>query len=261
MERIYRIAKGGEIGYVGEHEGRIHRLALRGHDLFAGYDRADPLIGGLAGAIVLAPVRPRKFVCVGLNYKDHAAEMKKPLPAEPMLFFKPSTAVLDPEAPILLPPAVGRVDHEAELAVVIGRQAHRVPRARAWDYVFGITAVNDVTARDMQNKEIQYTRAKSFDTFAPIGPCIARLGDQPPPDSLGVEGWVNDTCRQRSTIAQLIFPIDFLIEYISFVMTLEPGDVISTGTPAGVGPLVNGDVVTIKVEGVGALRNSVLDEA
>jgi 2-keto-4-pentenoate hydratase/2-oxohepta-3-ene-1,7-dioic acid hydratase in catechol pathway len=261
MERIYRVAKGGEIGYVAEYEGRIHRLALRGRDLFSGYDRADPLIGGLTGAIVLAPVRPRKFVCVGLNYRDHALEMAKPLPADPMLFFKPSTAVLDPDAPILLPPGVGRVDHEAELAVVIGRNAHRVSRASAWDYVFGITAVNDVTARDMQNKEIQYTRCKSFDTFAPIGPCIATLDDRSSLGPLAIEGWVNGTCRQRSTTAQLIFPVDFLIEYISFVMTLEPGDVISTGTPAGVGPLVNGDVVTIKVESVGELRNSVMDEA
>jgi 2-keto-4-pentenoate hydratase/2-oxohepta-3-ene-1,7-dioic acid hydratase in catechol pathway len=261
MERIYRIAKGGEIGYVAEHEGRIHRLVLRHHDLFTGYDVADPLVGGLSGAIVLAPVRPAKFVCVGLNYRDHAAEMAKPLPTNPLLFFKPSTAVLDPGAPILLPPGVGLVHHEAELAVVIGRRAHRVPRASAWDYVFGITAVNDVTARDMQNTETQYTRCKSFDTFAPIGPCIATLDEHAAPGPLGVEGWVNDQCRQRSTTAQLIFPIDFLIEYISFVMTLEPGDVISTGTPAGVGALVNGDVVTIKVEGVGALTNPVEDEA
>jgi 2-keto-4-pentenoate hydratase/2-oxohepta-3-ene-1,7-dioic acid hydratase in catechol pathway len=260
MERIYRVAKGGEIGYVVEHEGGIHRLELRGRDLFAGYDRADPLIGGLAGAILLAPVRPGKFVCVGLNYRDHAAEMSKALPADPLLFFKPSTAVIDPDAAILLPPDVGRVDHEAELAVVIGRRAHRVSRARAWDYVFGITAVNDVTARALQNKETQYTRAKSFDTFAPIGPAIATLDGQLSPGPLGVEGWVNGVCRQRSTTAQLIFPIDFLIEYISFVMTLEPGDVISTGTPSGVGPLVNGDVVTVKVEGVGALSNPVRDE-
>jgi 2-keto-4-pentenoate hydratase/2-oxohepta-3-ene-1,7-dioic acid hydratase in catechol pathway len=261
MERIYRVATGGEVGYVAEHEGRIHRLVLRNHDLFSGYDLADPVVGGLGGAIVLAPVRPGKFICVGLNYRDHASEMSKTLPTNPLLFFKPSTAVLDPEAAILLPPGVGRVDHEAELAVVIGRRARRVPRASAWDYVFGITAVNDVTARDMQNTETQYTRCKSFDTFAPIGPCIATLEERASPGPLGVEGWVNGRCRQRSTTAQLIFAIDFLIEYISFVMTLEPGDVISTGTPAGVGPLVNGDVVTIKVESVGALKNAVMDEA
>lgn len=254
MERIYRVAQAGDVDYVSEQNGLVRRLVLRGRSLFDGYDLGEPVTGGLAGALVLAPVRPSKLVCVGLNYKDHAAEMKKPLPPEPMLFLKPSTAVCDPGAAILLPPGVGRVDYEAELAVVIGRRAHRVPRARASEYVFGLTAVNDVTARDIQNKEIQYTRAKGFDTFAPIGPCIARgVGDAPQV----VEGWVNGTCRQRSTTEQLIFPIDFLIEYITFVMTLEPGDVISTGTPSGVGPLAAGDVVTVKVEGVGELTNPV----
>jgi 2-keto-4-pentenoate hydratase/2-oxohepta-3-ene-1,7-dioic acid hydratase in catechol pathway len=254
MERIYRLAVNGEVGHVAERDGRCRWLTLRGRTLFEGYEEGDLLYGGLAGAIVLAPVRPTKFVCVGLNYRDHAAEMKKALPPEPMIFFKPSTAVLDPGAPILLPPGVGRVDHEAELAVVIGRRAHRVPRERAWDYVFGITAVNDVTARDIQSKEVQYTRAKSFDTFGPIGPCIARGVN----DSVrAVEGWVNGTCRQRSTTDQLIFAVDLLIEYVTFVMTLEPGDVISTGTPSGVGPLVAGDVVTVKVEGVGELTSPV----
>jgi 2-keto-4-pentenoate hydratase/2-oxohepta-3-ene-1,7-dioic acid hydratase in catechol pathway len=162
--------------------------------------------------------------------------------------------VLDPGDPILLPPGVGRVDYEAELAVVIGRRAHRVPRRNAWDCIFGITCLNDVTARDVQNKETQYTRAKSFDTFAPLGPCIATGLDAGP---RGVEGWVNGERRQASTTAQLIFPIDFLVEYISFVMTLEPGDIISTGTPSGVGPLKAGDSVTVKVEGVGALTNPV----
>ena len=159
----------------------------------------------------------------------------KALPAEPLLFFKPSTRVIDPGAAIQLPPGVGRVDHEAELAIVIGRRAHRCRRADAWDYVFGITCLNDVTARDMQNKESQYTRCKGFDTFAPIGPCIAdrrqrraarrrRLGQRRA--AAGVDA-----------PAQLIFPIEHLIEFITFVMTLEPGDVISTGTPPGVGPL------------------------
>jgi 2-keto-4-pentenoate hydratase/2-oxohepta-3-ene-1,7-dioic acid hydratase in catechol pathway len=173
-----------------------------------------------------------------------------------MVFIKPSTAVIDPGAPIVLPPDVGRVDHEAELAVVIGRRAHRVPRAKAWEYILGVTCVNDVTARDIQNREIQYTRAKGFDTFAPIGPCITTdvRGD------LAVEGWVNGVRRQSSSTAQLIFPIDHLVEYITFVMTLLPGDIISTGTPSGVGPLAAGDVVTVKVERVGDLRNPVQDE-
>jgi 2-keto-4-pentenoate hydratase/2-oxohepta-3-ene-1,7-dioic acid hydratase in catechol pathway len=198
------------------------------------------------------------MVCVGLNYRDHAAEMKKTLPAEPLLFMKPSTAALDPGAAIKLPPGVGRVDYEAELAVVIGRRARRVRRAQAWEYVFGLTCLNDVTARDLQAKDVQYTRAKGFDTFAPIGPCIATGLDGAP---RAVEGWVNSERRQASNTGQLIFPIDELIEFVTFVMTLEPGDVISTGTPSGVGPLKAGDVVTVKVEGIGELRNPVEDES
>ncbi len=206
---------------------------------------------------MLAPVRPSKIVCVGLNYRSHAAEVKKALPAEPLLFIKPSTSVLDPGAPIKLPPGVGRVDYEAELAVVIGRRAHRVPAARAWDYILGLTCLNDVTARDLQNKESQYTRCKGFDTFAPLGPCIATgLNGEP----RMVEGWLNGERRQGSSTADLIFPIEHLVEFITFVMTLEPGDVISTGTPSGIGSMKAGDVVTVKVEGVGELRNPVEDE-
>jgi 2-keto-4-pentenoate hydratase/2-oxohepta-3-ene-1,7-dioic acid hydratase in catechol pathway len=258
MDRLYRVARSGETFYVVERAGRVLRLQMRGQTIFEGYEVGEPIHGGLAGCTVLAPVRPGKFVCVGLNYRDHAAEMKKPLPPEPMIFFKPSTAVLDPGASILLPPGVGRVDYEAELAVVIGRHAHRVPRARAWDYVFGITAVNDVTARDIQSKEIQYTRAKSFDTFGPIGPCIATGLNG---TTRAVECWVNGAKRQSSTTEQLIFPVDFLVEYVTFVMTLEPGDVISTGTPSGVGALAAGDVVSVKVDGVGELTNPVANEA
>ena len=212
---------------------------------------------GVSSIKMLAPARPSKMVCVGQNYRDHVAEMKKAIPDEPVLFFKPPTAVLDPGAPIKLPPGVGRVDYEAELAVVIGRRAHRVSRAHAWDYVFGITCVNDVTARDIQNREVQYTRAKGFDTFAPMGPCIL-AGAQGEPHR--VEGWVNGERRQSSTTAQLIFPVEHLIEYITFVMTLEPGDIISTGTPSGVGPLQAGDIVSVKVDGVGELTNPVEDE-
>jgi len=197
------------------------------------------------------------MVCVGQNYLDHVKELGRPVPTEPVLFLKPPTTVIDPGRPIKLPPGVGRVDHEAELAVVIGRPAHRVPRARAWDYIFGITAVNDVTARDIQNREVQYTRAKGFDTFAPIGPSIL-VGVDGHPRS--VEGFINGEKRQSSTTAQLIFPIDLLVEYITFVMTLEPGDIIFTGTPSGVGPLHAGDIVTVRVEGLGDLTNPVENE-
>jgi 2-keto-4-pentenoate hydratase/2-oxohepta-3-ene-1,7-dioic acid hydratase in catechol pathway len=257
MDRIYHVAHSGEQFYAVERDGIWHRALPRGRDLFSGYDRGRALPQGIDGATLLPPVTPSKFVCVGLNYRDHAAEMKKALPPEPLLFMKPSTATVGSGATILLPPGAGRVDYEAELAVVIGRRAHRVSRARAADYVIGITCVNDVTARDIQNRETQYTRAKGFDTFAPIGPCIAVDAGFGP---RRVEGFVNGERRQSSSTEQLIFPIDFLIEYITFVMTLEPGDVISTGTPSGVGPLHAGDTVVVQVEGVGELRNIVRDE-
>jgi len=254
MDRVYRVRQGGETFHALERDGELRRAVLAGGDLFGGCEPGPAVAGGLSAVRVLAPVRPSKIVCVGLNYRDHAAEVKKALPAEPLLFIKPSTAVLDPGEPIRIPPGVGRVDYEAELAVVIGRRAHRVPRARAWDYILGLTCLNDVTARDLQNKESQYTRCKGFDTFAPLGPCIATGVDGGP---RSVEGWLNADRRQASTTGQLIFSIEHLVEFITFVMTLEPGDIISTGTPSGIGPLAPGDVVTVKVDGVGELTNPV----
>jgi 2-keto-4-pentenoate hydratase/2-oxohepta-3-ene-1,7-dioic acid hydratase in catechol pathway len=174
-----------------------------------------------------------------------------------MIFIKPSTSVIGPGDPIVLPDGVGRVDHEAECAVVIGHRAWYVPEEEAHQYVFGITCVNDVTARGLQDKNVGYTRAKGFDSFAPVGPCIARGLDFTAPDGLRVEGWVNDERRQSSSTRELIFPIPRLISFISSIMTLLPGDIVSTGTPSGVGPLQAGDRVTIKVEGVGELTNPV----
>jgi 2-keto-4-pentenoate hydratase/2-oxohepta-3-ene-1,7-dioic acid hydratase in catechol pathway len=257
MDRIYRVSRSGETFYAVDRDGDLRRAQLTGGDIFDGYSAGASVPGGLGAVRVLAPARPSKMVCVGLNYRDHAAEMKKALPLEPMLFLKPASSVLNPGEPIRLPPGVGRVDHEAELAVVIGRRAHRVSHAAAWDYIFGITCLNDVTARDIQHREVQYTRAKGFDTFAPFGPCIA-VGAHGDPRS--VEAWVNGERRQGSTSEQLIFSVEHLVEYITFVMTLEPGDIISTGTPSGVGPLQAGDVVTVKVEGVGELTNPVENE-
>jgi 2-keto-4-pentenoate hydratase/2-oxohepta-3-ene-1,7-dioic acid hydratase in catechol pathway len=257
MERVYRVLQDGEAFYAVERNGELGRAQLLNGDIFGGYSVGAPVRGGLAAVKVLAPVRPSKIVCVGLNYRDHAAELGMKQPQEPLLFFKPPTAVLDPGDPIKLPPGVGRVDFEAELAIIIGRRAHRVSRSNARDYVFGITCLNDVTARDMQHRESQFTRCKGFDTFAPIGPSVAVGADGSP---RRIEGWVNAERRQSSTTGQLIFPVDELVEYITFVMTLEPGDVIATGTPPGVGPVKAGDVVTIKVEGVGELSNPVQDE-
>jgi 2-keto-4-pentenoate hydratase/2-oxohepta-3-ene-1,7-dioic acid hydratase in catechol pathway len=258
MEHLYRVEQDGDTFYAVERAGELRRAHPTNSTIFSGYTAGDPVRGGLDAVTVLAPVLPSKIVCVGLNYRDHAKEVGKALPAEPLLFIKPSTAVLNPGAPILLPPGVGRVDYEGELGVVIGRRAHRVGASDAWDYVLGLTCVNDVTARDLQNKESQYTRCKGFDTFAPIGPAIAvGLGREP----RGVRTSLNGAERQRSSTSQLIFSIEALVEFITFVMTLEPGDIVSTGTPSGIGALAHGDTVTVTVDGVGALTNPVSREA
>jgi len=257
LDRIYRIERQGAARYAVERGATLFELS---GDPLGTYATGAEVGGGLqaAGVKLLPPIRPSKIVCVGLNYKDHAAETCRPLPAEPLLFIKPSTAVIGPGQPIRIPPGLGRVDYEAELGIVIGRRAHRVRRANAWDYVLGMIAVNDVTARDLQNKETQFTRSKGFDTFAPIGPCIAvGLKDVAPT----VESRLNGERRQSSSIANLIFPIDMLVEYITFVMTLEPGDIIATGTPSGIGPMKAGDTITVYVEGVGELTNPVEAES
>src|SRR5581483_4071751 len=187
MDRIVRVQRGRETFHASDLDGQ---LRIIDGDIFGRYAAGALVPGGTGepGLRLLPPVTPSKIVCVGLNYKDHAGEVGKALPAEPLLFIKPTSAVIGPGDTILMPPGVGRVDHEAELGVVIGRRAHRVPRAKAWEYVLGLIAVNDVTARDLQKKESQYTRCKGFDTFAPIGPCIATGLDGAP---RRVEGWVN----------------------------------------------------------------------
>jgi 2-keto-4-pentenoate hydratase/2-oxohepta-3-ene-1,7-dioic acid hydratase in catechol pathway len=258
MERLYRVSRGGEPFFAVEQDGVLRRALQTGASIFSGYTPGPAVDGGLSTVTIHAPVQPSKLVCVGLNYTDHAAEMKKVIPPEPLLFLKPPNTVLDPGGAILIPSGIGTVHYEAELAVVIGRRARRVAAADAWDYVLGITCLNDVTARDIQNRETQYTRAKGFDTFAPFGPCIEIGGTRGPRI---VEGFVNGERRQHSSTSNLIFPIDFLIEYISFVMTLEPGDIISTGTPSGVGPIVAGDIVSVRIDGVGELSNPVRAES
>jgi 2-keto-4-pentenoate hydratase/2-oxohepta-3-ene-1,7-dioic acid hydratase in catechol pathway len=178
--------------------------------------------------------------------------MRKALPAEPLVFMKPSTAVIGPETPIQVPAWAGRVDYESEMAVVIRRRARHVRAADAMDYVLGVTCLNDVTSRDLQTKDVQYTRAKGFDTFAPIGPCVAVGLD---PSALAIEGRVNGEVRQSSNTRQLIFSVPALVEFVTRFATLEPGDIITTGTPSGVGPLAPQDRVTVTVEGVGTLSN------
>jgi len=252
MHRLYRIEHDGEPRYAAEREGRWRLVE---GDIFGSYrDGAEISPDGLT---LLAPVAPSKIVCVGLNYKDHAAEQHKALPDEPLIFIKPSTAVIGPGAAIEVPSWAGRIDHEAEMAIVIGRRAFEVPLTRAAEHILGLTAVNDVTARELQSKDGQYTRAKGFDTFAPVGPCIATGLDWEAKDGLVVEGWVNGQRRQSSSTKELIFSIRELVAFVSSVMTLLPGDIISTGTPSGIGPIAVGDRVTIKVQGVGELTNPV----
>lgn len=211
-------------------------------------------LGPLDEMPILSPILPGKLVCVGRNYAAHAAEHHAAVPDEPMLFLKPPSAVIAHGAPIQIPAGIGRVDHEAELAVIIGRRARRVRREDALHYVLGYTCANDVSARDFQQKDGQWGRAKGFDTFCPLGPVIATDLD---PSRLAVRARVNGELRQNGNTADMVFDVPFLIAFISAVMTLEPGDVILTGTPEGVGPLSDGDVVQIEVEGIGTLSNPV----
>ncbi len=203
---------------------------------------------------LLAPVAPSKIVAIGLNYADHAAEGNREPPKEPMLFIKPSTAVIGPDDEIIYPPQTGNLHHEGELAIVIGRTASRVSERDARDHVLGYTCANDVTARDLQRRDVQFTRGKGFDTFAPLGPWIVTGVD---PSDLALETRVNGAVRQKSRTSFLIFNCDYLVSFISHVMTLLPGDVISTGTPAGVGPMRVGDVVEVEIEKIGCLRNRI----
>lgn len=259
--RVFRVEYNGTVRYAVESGDRYR--------LIDGDVSADGLVSLKQRAVVaatdgpfvvptriLAPVAPSKVVAIGLNYKDHAAEMNKPLPAEPLMFLKPSTAVIGPGDAIRIPPDAGRIDYEAELGVVIGKRASRVLAGNALAHVFGFTCLNDVTARELQRKDVQYTRGKGFDTFAPIGPCVAIGID---PSALDIEGWVNGERRQASNTRQLIFSVEQIIAFASGVMTLLPGDVIATGTPSGVGPLNPGDEVTVKIAGIGELRNPVTE--
>lgn len=205
-------------------------------------------------AELIAPVAPSKIVCVGLNYRAHAQEMGKPLPPEPLIFLKPSTTVVAPGGAVRLPPTSERVEHEAELACVVGRTLTRATAAQCSGAILGLTCANDVTARDIQRKEQAYTRAKGFDTFFPVGPWIVSGLSA---DDLGIELRVNGELRQRGRTSDMIFPLAEVLAFISQVMTLLPGDVVSTGTPPGVGPLLDGDEVSIEIEGVGALRHRV----
>ena len=211
----------------------------------------------LADVRLFSPILPSKVVGIGRNYAEHAAELGNPVPVEPLLFLKPSTSVIGPDDAIRLPPQSKQVEHEAELAVVIGAPgARRVERAEAAKATFGYTCANDVTARDLQRADVQFTRAKGFDSFCPLGPWIATGVDV---SDVEVRCEIGEEVRQLGRTCDMIFDPATLVSYISHVMTLLPGDVVLTGTPAGVGPMADGDLVTVRVEGVGQLTNRVVN--
>jgi 2-keto-4-pentenoate hydratase/2-oxohepta-3-ene-1,7-dioic acid hydratase in catechol pathway len=204
---------------------------------------------------LVAPCLPSKIVCLGLNYCSHVEELKLPMPPVPLIFLKPSTAVIGPDDKIILPRGWKRIDYEGELGVVIGKKAKDVPEEAAKKYVLGYTCFNDVSDRHAQAADSQWTRAKGYDTFAPIGPWIETEAN---PDNLKIETYLNGELRQSASTSDLIFGISKLISFISSVMTLLPGDVIATGTPSGIGPMNPGDVAEIKIQKIGTLRNFVV---
>ena len=206
---------------------------------------------------ILPPAVPTKIICVGLNYHDHAIEINMPVPKEPILFLKPPSAVIGHMDKIVYPRASEQVDFEAELAVVIGKRCKNIKIGNAADVIAGFTCFNDVTARDLQRRDGQWTRAKGFDTFAPVGPFIAPAANIDP-DNLCIRSRVNGMTKQDSSTSNLIFEIPYLLEFISNIMTLEVGDIIATGTPPGVSSFHPGDVVEIEIEGIGILKNEVV---
>ncbi len=238
---------------------RITRALTGAPQSQADFDKGDKCDLAIDAVRLLAPAEPSKIVCIGRNYREHAKELNHPIPTEPLFFLKPPSSVIGPGDEIRRPMDLSqRVDYEGELAVVVGKRCYRLGESDdVRPYIVGYTCLNDVTTRDLQNKDGQWSRAKGFDTFCPIGPLVVDGLD--PWKGVRVQTRVNRELRQDGTTADFIFALDRLVRFIAQVMTLEPGDVIATGTPAGVGPLNSGDVVGITVEGVGTLSNPVVD--
>lgn len=253
MERYVRCALSGVELFGRLEDGRIEILD---GPYYAGVRPTGRYVD-LERVRLLCPVAPSKIILVGLNYRAHVqhSQSATEAPANPVLFLKPPTSLLGPDGDIVYPDGVDRVDYEAELGVVIGRTGHRIPIDRAEEYIFGYTCVNDVTARKIQKQDGQWTRGKGFDTFCPIGPHVVRGIDA---SNLSVEAYLNGQRKQSGRTSDLIFSIPFLVHFISSVMTLLPGDVISTGTPEGIDPMQKGDTIEVRVENVGSLINTII---
>lgn len=248
--KIARYAVDGKVEYGVLEDGRIRKAAgnpFDGLTLLSEYRE-------LESVRLLSPSLPGKALCIGLNYRDHAVEFALPIPTSPVVFIKPSTSVIGPGDLIDYPALCTRLDFEAELVAVIGKKAKNVAAEKAAEYILGYTCGNDVTARNLQPKDGQWTIAKSFDTFLPFGPWIETELD---PSSLEVRSFLNGVKKQDSNTKNLIFPVPELLAYLTSVMTLEPGDIIMTGTPSGVGPMASGDEIVVEIEGIGALANRV----
>lgn len=224
-------------------------------DIFSGFTVLENKIHKIESIKILPPVYPSKIIAVGINYRDHAEEFNHQIPEEPVLFMKPSTSIAGHDEAIIYPSSSKRVDYEAEIAAVLKKEAYKVAEKDAEDYILGYTCLNDVTARDLQRKDGQWTRAKSFNTFCPIGPVIETEID---PNNVNIYSRLNGEKRQSSNTKNFIFPLFTLFSYITNIMTLLPGDIITTGTPSGVGPMKPGDTVEIEVDGIGVLRNKVI---
>jgi 2-keto-4-pentenoate hydratase/2-oxohepta-3-ene-1,7-dioic acid hydratase in catechol pathway len=249
--KIYRFLHAGKPSLGVANGDRI--LRYNGSDAMSLGDATNESIS-LADAEILAPGTPSKVVAVGRNYAEHAKELGNEAPPEPIIFLKPPSAVLDPNGTIVRPPQSQRVDFEGELAIVIGKSARNIHRDDWRSVVLGFTCANDVTARDLQKRDVQFTRGKSFDTFLPLGPCIETDLD---PSALSLRTSVNGETKQNGNTRDMVFDCGSIIEFITSIMTLNPGDVILTGTPAGVGPLNAGDAVEVEIEGIGILANRV----
>lgn len=248
--RVVRVFSGEDVRYG---LADASSITLISDEPFSAWETDDVI--SMNGARLMPPAMPTKIVCAGVNYKQHAREMGHDLPTEPLFFLKPPTAMNAPGGEIHLPPGAGRIDFEGELAVVIGRRAHRVSVADALSHVLGYTCANDVTARELQARDGQWTRAKGFDGFCPLGPWVETDLD---PSDLLLETLVNGEIKQSSRTSDMIFDVPTLVSFISHVMTLLPGDCVLTGTPSGIGELHAGDTVEVRIEGIGTLSNRVV---
>jgi len=250
--KIYRYKQGTKISYGILKEETLFPLKGSVFKDFKIEEKGIPI----SSVVLFPPCEPTKIIAVGINYQNHALERGRAVPEEPLIFLKPPSAVIGPNDIIIYPKMARRVDYEGELALIIKKKANLLDENDSMDdYILGYTCFNDVTARDLQDKDVQFTRAKSFDTFAVVGPCIATEVD---PSNLRLKTFLNGKLKQSANTRNMIFPVPYLVRFISRIMTLNPGDIITTGTPAGVGPMVPGDRVDVQIEGIGTLSNRVM---